>query len=190
VTADPNAPSPLGAGQIEIWKKIVDVQQHFNDLELRIRNYALIVTGAFLGLGGYAIKDAGTINVFGVELSVAALVVLSAIIPLFAFYFMDRLWYHRLLEGSVFAGIEAEGALKDLGYKVGLGSKISERSPFTLWVFGKKIHSRSKMDMFYLMLFAALVIVALSLNHGIQPQPTTSTAPTATVGVPAEAGKK
>jgi hypothetical protein len=98
VTADPDAPSPLGAGQIEIWKKIVDVQQHFNDLELRIRNYALIVTGAFLGLGGYAIKDAGTINVFGVELSVAALVVLSAIIPLFAFYFMDRLWYHRLLE--------------------------------------------------------------------------------------------
>ena len=46
------------------------------------------------------------------------------------------------------------------------------------------------MDMFYLMLFGALVIVALSLNHGIQPQPTTPTAPTASVGAPAGAGKK
>ena len=88
----------LPGARSEIWKKIADAQQHFNDLELRIRNFALIVTGAFLGLGGYAIKDAGTINAFGHEVSVAALVVLSAIIPLFAFYFMDRLWYHRLLE--------------------------------------------------------------------------------------------
>ena len=94
---DPDAPPPRAAGQIEIWKKIVDVQQHFNDLELRIRNFALIVTGAFLGLGGYAIRDGGIINAFGFEVSVAGLVVLSAIFPLFAFYFMDRLWYHRLL---------------------------------------------------------------------------------------------
>jgi len=39
-------------------------------------------------------------------------VVFSAILPLLAFYFMDRLWYHWLLEGSVRAGIDAESALK------------------------------------------------------------------------------
>lgn len=61
---EPETPPPLGPGQIEIWKKIVEVQQHFDDLELRIRNFALIVTGAFLGLGGYAIKDGGIINAF------------------------------------------------------------------------------------------------------------------------------
>src|ERR1700712_3627730 len=121
------------SAQIEIWKKIVDVQQHFNDLELRIRNFALVVTGAFLGLGGYAIKDGGIISAFGLEVSIAGLVVFSAIFPLFAFYFMDRLWYHRLLDGSVKAGIEAESALKDLGYKVNLGLKVSEYRPFTLW---------------------------------------------------------
>jgi hypothetical protein len=79
MTPDPEAAPPLAAGQIEIWKKIVDVQQHFNDLELRIRNFALIVTGAFLGLGGYAIKDGGAINAFGHEVSIAGLVVFSAI---------------------------------------------------------------------------------------------------------------
>jgi hypothetical protein len=164
---------PLGAGQIEIWKKIVDVQQHFNDLELRIRNFALIVTGAFLGLGGYAIKDGGTVYLGRVETPVAALVVLAAIFPLAAFYFMDRYWYHRLLNGSVLAGIEAEKNLKDLGYKVDLGAKIKEISPFMLWKW--EIHSKEKMDIFYGVLLAGLLIVsgilAFAIKHPETPPP-------------------
>ena len=161
---------PLAAGQIEIWKKIVDVQQHFNDLELRIRNFALVVTGAFLGLGGYAIKDGGIITVFGLEMSVAGLVVVSAIFPLLAFYFMDRLWYHRLLDGSVMAGIEAERILNDLGYKVNLGSEIKNKSPFTMWVLGKRIHSKTKMDFFYGVLVLTLLFVGSCLAFGVRLQ--------------------
>lgn len=166
---EPEASPPFAAGQIEIWKKIVDVQQHFNDLELRIRNFALIVTGALLGFGGYAIKDGGIISVFGVKMTVAGLVVLSAILPLFAFYFMDRLWYHRLLEGSVQAGIEAETILKDLGYKVDLGKKISINSPFILWIIGCEIHSRTKMDIFYIMLVVALLGVGSFVAFAVHP---------------------
>lgn len=165
------AVSQLGAGQIEIWKKIVDVQQHFNDLELRIRNFALVVTGAFLGLGGYAIKDAGVVQLYGHEVSIAGLVVVSAIFPLAAFYFMDRLWYHRLLDGSVDAGIEAETALKDLGYKVDLGLKIKEHSPFMFWPTKKKIRSGTKMDLFYAILAGSLFLVAGVVGFGIRPQP-------------------
>lgn len=168
---DPTSTTPpLAAGQIEIWKKIVDVQQHFNDLELRIRNFALIVTGAFLGLGGYAIKDGGIITLFGWEISVASLVVVSAILPLLAFYFMDRLWYHRLLDGSVMAGIEAEQALKELGYKVNLGLEIKNRSPFKLWLSGKKIHSKTKMDFFYGVLALTLLLVGLCIAFGVRLQ--------------------
>lgn len=170
MTDSPSSTSPLAAGQIEIWKKIVDVQQHFNDLELRIRNFALIVTGAFLGLGGYAIKDGGIITIFGWEISVAGLVVVSAIFPLLAFYFMDRLWYHRLLDGSVMAGIEAERALQDLGYKVNLGSEIKNKSPFTMWLIGKKIHSKTKMDFFYGVLAVTLLLVGLCLAFGVRLQ--------------------
>jgi len=75
---------------LEIWKKIVDVQQHFNDLELRIRNFALAVTGAFLALGGYAIKEPVFVTLFGFNISVASVIVFGAIFPLFAFYFMDK----------------------------------------------------------------------------------------------------
>lgn len=167
---EPETTPALGPGQIEIWKKIIDVQQHFNDLELRIRNFALIVTGAFLGLGGYAIKDGGTIIVYGWVVSISGIVVLSAIVPLLAFYFMDRLWYHRLLDGSVQAGIEAETALKALGYKVDLGSQISAKSPFALWLVGTPIHSRTKMDIFYSMLILALFIVGSSLALNVRSQ--------------------
>ncbi|WP_395398199.1 hypothetical protein WBP07_27810 [Novosphingobium sp. BL-8A] len=181
----PAAPS-LGPGQIEIWKKIVDVQQHFNDLELRIRNFALIVTGAFLGLGGYAIKDAGVVKLFGLEVSIAGLVVVSAIFPLAAFYFMDRLWYHRLLNGSVYAGIEAETALKDLGYKVDLGSKIKEHSPFKLWLTEKTmVRSAIKMDLFYAILAVSLFLVAGFLGFGIRPQTVVDKTPSRMVVPPA-----
>ena len=186
VPSTPPPAPPLGAGQIEIWKKIVDVQQHFNDLELRIRNFALIVTGAFLGLGGYAIKDAGVVTLFGLEVSIAGLVVVSAIFPLAAFYFMDRLWYHRLLDGSVYAGIEAETALKDLGYKVDLGSKIKEHSPFKLWLTKKKmIRSATKMDLFYAILAGSLLVVAGFLGFGIRPQAVVDKTPPLDVAPPA-----
>ena len=46
----------------------------------------------------------------------------------------------------------------------------------------KKIHSKTKMDMFYLMLVAALLIVALWLGFGIRPQPASTTAPKASFG--------
>jgi hypothetical protein len=164
---------PTAQGQIEIWKKIVDVQQHFNDLELRIRNFALVVTGAFLGLGGYAIKDGGIITLFGYEVTTAGLVVFSAILPLFAFYFMDRLWYHRLLDGSVKAGIDAEKALKSLGYEVDLGSQISAASPFMFLSTRWRIHSKTKMDIFYGMLLFALLLVAACLGFGVRPQSAT-----------------
>lgn len=169
-TTEAVASHPLAAGQIEIWKKIVDVQQHFNDLELRIRNFALIVSGAFLGLGGYAIREGGVIQFVGLEVSVAGLVVLSAVIPLISFYFMDRLWYHRLLEGSVAAGIKAEEALRGLGYEVHLGSQISEKSPFTVWRTSYRVHSRSKMDFFYLLLILTLLGLGTGLAFGIHPR--------------------
>jgi hypothetical protein len=142
--------------------KIVDVQQHFNDLELRIRNFALILTGAVLGLGGYAIKDAGMVHVAGYQITVASLIVSSSLIPLAAFYLMDRFWYHRLLDGAVKAGAEAEGRLREIGLKVDLGGQISRSSPFNLfWRF--PVHSKHKMDGFYFLIALALIGISIAL---------------------------
>jgi len=170
---------------LEIWKKTVDVQQHFNDLELRIRNYALIVVGALLGLGGYALKEAIRIQLFGVTFSASGLIILLSAIPLVAFYFMDRFWYHKLLEGSVQAGAKAEQELQRLGYEVCLGSEISKASPISWRLWGKKssdapwykfpqrkMHTRHKMDFFYVSLVLVLGIVGTILLFTSTPSET------------------
>ncbi|MGK7752844.1 MULTISPECIES: hypothetical protein [unclassified Roseovarius] len=163
---------------LELWKKTVDVQQHFNDLELRIRNFALIVVGALLALGGYAVRESVTVSILGISLSAAGLIIWSSLIPLAAFYFMDRWWYHRLLKGAVMAGIPLEAKLKEMGYPVALGEEISKSSPFewrlwgrkgegdetSFWKFPKrKMHSEYKMDFFYLALGLAIFVVGFSL---------------------------
>lgn len=165
---------------IELWKKTVEVQQHFNDLELRIRNYALIVVGALLALGGYALRETLTVAVLGWSGSVAGLIVWSALIPLLAFYFMDRWWYHRLLKAAVLAGATLEEELAKRGYPVKLGAEISKASPFVWRIWGRKIngdttpfwqlpkravHSDSKMDIFYISLGVALLVVGWWLTN-------------------------
>lgn len=162
---------------LDIWKHTVNVQMHFNDLELRIRNYALIVAGALLALGGYAIKEAVYVNYFGLRFSASGLIILLSIIPILSFYFMDRWWYHRLLKGAVLAGIAAEAKLGECGYSVDLGTKISEASPFIWRLWGRKLnsqdcslllpkrkmHSEAKMDFFYFSLVGAVALVGVIL---------------------------
>ncbi|WP_157685974.1 hypothetical protein [Robbsia andropogonis] len=174
-------------GTIEIWKKTIDVQQHFNDLELRIRNFALVVVGAVLALGGYAIKESVHTTIFNKEINSAGLIIWSAIIPLIAFYFMDRWWYHRLLKGSVNAGITIEKKLKELGYEIALSSEISKASPFEWRLWGRKInpnskwwklpvrrmHSENKMDFFYTTLVITLFVIGGVLILGTDPSKST-----------------
>lgn len=122
---------------LEAWKHTVSVQMHFNDLELRIRNYAFVLTGAFLALGGYAIRDGGFIQICGIQFSVASILILVAVFPVLAFRMMDLQWYHPLLMGSVLEGAELEKLLVKNGVTVSLGSKISQESSIPSWIFGE-----------------------------------------------------
>lgn len=155
------------APQVEVWKKIVDVQQHFNDLELRIRNFALVVTGAFIGAGGYAIKDGGVASLVGLHISVAGLVVFCSLFPLLAFYLMDRFWYRRLLDGAVKAATPVELRLREMGLTVSLGTEISKASP--LQIFGRAVHSRHRMDGFYGIIVLGIFLLSLVLGFGVRP---------------------
>lgn len=39
--------------KIDIWKTVVDVQKHFNDLEMKVRNFGILILSAFIGaIGG------------------------------------------------------------------------------------------------------------------------------------------
>ena len=75
---------------IDMWKLSVEVQMHFNDIEWRIRGLALTVATFALGAAGVAAKD-GT-RVAGVSLG--SLVIVIGLLLWYAFYFVDRVWYH------------------------------------------------------------------------------------------------
>jgi len=149
---------------IEIWKKIVDVQMHFNTIELQIRNFAITLVVAVLGAASIAVKEHISVNWRGSELNLAPLLLSCGLIGLLAFYMMDRFWYHRLLEGAVSQGIEIEKNLDKLLPGVDLASALKRKSPLKL--LGIKLDSSRKMDLFYGvlgMLFLLLIMSTKSL---------------------------
>ena len=137
---------------LDAWKKAVDVQQHFNDLELRVRNLAMTLLGAAVGAlgvasitggsGGSGQQQADTVATLRVPLLVGVLALV------WAFYIMDRWWYHQLLKGAVAEGSRLEKNLTEQGIKVELGHAISKASPIK--VLGYFMSSDNKIDFFYL----------------------------------------
>ena len=174
---------------ISIWKTIVEAQEHFNDLELRIRGMAITIIGVLLGAVAFAVREDLTLRAGGHEFPAAAFLILTAFLTVPAFWMMDRLWYHRLLQGAVTAGTRIEDSLSVVMPEIGLGKAISEASPATvLWKW--KIRSTRKIDLFYgvigvvlLILFAVFLFVVSAVSDGTVESGDGSTsvgAPTAT----------
>jgi hypothetical protein len=153
---------------VAAWKTSLDVQQHFNDLELRIRNFAITLLVAVMGGTALALKEHYTVQVAHHQVSLAIIVLLAGMLGWFAFYFMDRHWYHRLLIGSVMHTIDSiekpYGKFKPLG----LSQRIGEHSAIPVWTLhepkGKRthwieIHSTEKIDLFYSVGLIFLIIL-------------------------------
>jgi hypothetical protein len=137
---------------VEIWKKIIDVQQHFNEIEIKIRDFAVTLALAVLGAAGFAAKE---------HVEVIWPVALGGVVGMFALWFMDRHWYHRLLYGSVIQGMKIEDELARLGYpEAALTKAIGTESAFhLLWSQGPKIRARQKLDFFYGLLVIGLLVL-------------------------------
>src|SRR5580704_14787748 len=92
--------------QITAWTKIVDVQQHFNDIEMRALLLTLI--GVLLGIAtGFAersgIQQTQVLpDVVTSYIMTAALAVCFVLTLLFCY--MDALWYHVYLRSAVASG--------------------------------------------------------------------------------------
>lgn len=74
---------------IEIWKKVIDVQQHFNSIEMQIRNFAVTILAGILAAAGLALRNPKNISIFNLSISSASAILFGGIIVLFSFYFMD-----------------------------------------------------------------------------------------------------
>lgn len=144
---------------IELWKKTVDVQQHFNDIE--IRQFAMAVLAAILGFAGISLREPILVTVMGLTVPVAVLVLGAGLVIWLAFYFMDRHWYHRLLVGAVNHGRKIEKRMVRYFPEIELGEAIATASPMRF--FRWKLHSAGKMRLFYGAGAIALVVLMVSL---------------------------
>jgi hypothetical protein len=154
--------------RIDIWKKIVDVQMHFNELEMKIRNFAVLLLSAFIGAAGLSLKEDIRLTHWNIPLATAILGAASAVVLLF--YFVDRVWYHPLLKGSVFAGLNIEDEIDTAHTMPGirLTNTIGSHSAVRVPLFKKDLRSGTKISLFYLSTFALFLglSIATFFAHG------------------------
>lgn len=87
----------------KMWDMSQENARHFNDILMRIRGFAILLTGAFFS-GFFAVEDrlaGGFAGVIGAGLSFIW----------FMFYFLDRFYYHVLLQATIDYAQEIEERL-------------------------------------------------------------------------------
>jgi hypothetical protein len=160
---------PVGANKqdtshvVDIWKKCVDVQQHFNDLEMRIRNIAITVVGALIAAMSFTYQQGLEFNLFGLWRMPAGLgLVAAAVFAWIGFFLMDRFWYHILLRGAVAHAAKIENQFAATIPGIGLGTSISEASQGVRFLC-IKLDSNRRLSLFYVVGFLMLAIIFIVL---------------------------
>ncbi len=166
---------------LEMWKQTVTVQQHFNDLEWKIRGLALTIVTFTLGAAALAADKKTMFVLFGKTANASGVIMCAGALIWLAFYFVDRVWYHPLLVGSVKHAATLEDAMRRYVPETGLGGQISDESATPLWFTShykaKRAKSRDsagirpkgvlrsnkKVGFFYLGCFALLAILGVAL---------------------------
>lgn len=139
--------------RVELWKTTVETQQHFNTLQLQLRNFALTLFLAIVGVAGVAIKE---------HFRSGALAALGAgVVLLVAFYQMD--WgYHQLLKGAVSQGTEIEESLNPTLPQAGLAKAITAASSAKRLFGIFPTRSTWRLNCFYGLLAIALAGVGIA----------------------------
>jgi hypothetical protein len=166
---------------IEIWKTIVEVQQHFNDISMRIRGMFVTILLALFASIGFLLDKQLSLDFGSVHVRFATLIPLFGIVGTLLFYFIDRYWYHRLLVGSVNHAIAIEKKYKDDMPELSLSDAIGAVSPYKpgyivnplarLLVRHEKyrqtrqLHSDGKIELFYKSVILVLILTMIMLAY-------------------------
>ena len=152
---------------IEMWKQATQVNQHFNEIEWRIRGLGLTVATFSIGAAALAAREGS--EVWGISLG--ALLLLVGLLLWYAFFFVDLAWYHQLLRASVQQTELLEAEIKKSLPFAGLAEAITAGSPYkpsgiVRWLSRTDgdMHSTDKLKWFYAVSAAALAGVAIALQ--------------------------
>ena len=159
---------------IDVWKTIVGVQMHFNEIGMRIRGLFVTILLALFASIGFLFDKKLSLEVWRFNIQFAVLVPLFGIFATMLFYLMDRYWFHRLLKGSVNHAIQIEKKYKDSLPELSLSDEIGKESFFVpkgfLWLAAKclvrhekfrekgQLHSDGKLEIFYKSMISVLLL--------------------------------
>ena len=98
---------------IDVWRTIVEVQQHFNDIGMRIRSMFITILLALFASLGFLLDKKLNLKIGILNIQFATLMPLFGIGGTYLFYFIDHYSYHRLLKGSVEHALTIERKYKN-----------------------------------------------------------------------------
>jgi hypothetical protein len=157
------------ANYVEMWKQATQVNQHFNEIEWRIRGLALTVATFAIGAAGVAAHEDETF----LHVSVGTLLLLVGLALWYAFYFVDAAWYHPLLRASVQQTELFEKEIAKSLPAAGHAQAISAGSAYqpnkvvrrlSRIPAGSPMRSPDKLKWFYQVGAVALISVAIALQ--------------------------
>ncbi|MFU0866140.1 hypothetical protein [Kluyvera ascorbata] len=157
--------------KVDVWKTVIDVQKHFNDLEMKVRNFGILILSAFISAIGVSFNSGSEFTALGNNYSVAAILAFGASIVWLLFYFVDVYWYHPLLLGSVRKGLALEKEIASDLPNINLTETIGNSSPKNI-LFWKDMHSTGKANLFYFGVLFVLLAICFSLLFFKAPQKT------------------
>lgn len=100
-----SAGDPLLEQAVDAWKQTVQVQEHFNDIELRIRNFAITLLLATLGAAGVAMKDGMRASLGSISLAMPCVLVGAGASMLFHLAEWKVARWFALVGGVLAAGL-------------------------------------------------------------------------------------
>jgi hypothetical protein len=168
-TSSTNAPvnQPSADSIIEVWKKTVEVQQHFNEIEMKIRNLAVTLLVGAIGAAALTLEKQMTFNLWGSPIPLAAAVLLSGLIGWTAFFSMEIYWYHVFLKATSLHADYIESTWKDLIPAFGLSKAISSASANVKVLQLIPLSSSWRLRLFYISgaLVLGVMLIAVSWGH-------------------------
>lgn len=150
---------PLLEENLEAWKHVVSVQQHFNEIGWKIRGLAITALTFILGATFFGFLNAGLTRIGRFEFNPSAIVPVIGLMIWLLFWFADGIWYHRLLGGAGKAASRIETHLVAHGIHAGLSDAITEAS-HKKWLWMEST-STKKLHTFYT--FGSIILLGTAV---------------------------
>ncbi|WP_027230702.1 hypothetical protein [Phyllobacterium sp. UNC302MFCol5.2] len=172
---------------IEIWKKAVETQMHFNEMSGKSRQLGLTFVAAALGVAVVMVArgDDFALSFFNWKIHVGVLLILAATAAIFGVRVLDLNVYHRMLRGAVTFGEDFEKNYMSKIFNLNKGmtqaishfsrfddASVNKDGPKYVYCGSSSLTAEKKIIWFYNVTTLFLVIAALGLfliNNFAQP---------------------